>query len=108
MLGWIFYRNPSKGKIGNGLVSVIIPIFNQEHMISDVIQAIDKSTYNNIEIIAVNDGSTDRTQEILEELKTTIPKLKVINKKNEGKRKAELAGFIFLKEDLLFLSIQIV
>ena len=103
LIGWICYRNPSKGKIGNELVSVIIPIFNQEHMISDVIQAVDKSTYNNIEIIAVNDGSTDRTQEILEELKKTIPKLKVINNKNEGKRKAVASGFSLSKGDFIIL-----
>lgn len=103
LIGWIFYRNPSNGKIGNELVSVIIPIFNQEHMISDVIRAIDNSTYNNIEIIAVNDGSTDKTQEILAELKKTIPKLKVINNKNEGKRKAVATGFSNSKGNFIVL-----
>ena len=93
MLGWIFYRNPSKGEIGNELVSVIIPIYNQEQMISDVINAIDKSTYKNIEIIAVNDGSKDRTLTILKELQKIIPKLQVINNKNDGKRKAVASGF---------------
>ena len=103
LIGWIFYRNPSKGKIGNKLVSVIIPIFNQEQMISQVIKAIDRSTYQNIEIIAVNDGSTDKTKEILEELKKTIPKLKIINKKNEGKRKAVASGFNISKGDFIIL-----
>lgn len=103
MLGWMFYRNPSSGAIGNELVSVIIPIFNQEQMISDVIKAIDKSTYKNIEIIAVNDGSKDGTQKILEELEKTIPKLKVINKKNEGKRKAVSSGFSLSKGKFIVL-----
>ena len=103
ILGWIFYRNPSKGEIGNELVSVIIPIYNQEHMISDVIHAIDKSTYKNIEIIAVNDGSKDNTQEVLEELQAIIPQLKVINKKNEGKRKAVASGFKISKGKFIVL-----
>jgi hyaluronan synthase len=102
-IGWIFYRNPSKGKIGNELVSVLIPIFNQEQMISDVIKAIDESTYKNIEIIAVNDGSKDDTQKILEKLERTIPKLKVINKKNEGKRKAVASGFNLSKGKFIVL-----
>lgn len=103
LIGWAFYRNPSQGKIGNELVSVIIPIFNQEHMIADVIRAVNKSTYKNIEIIAINDGSTDRTKEILEELKITIPRLKVINNKNEGKRKAVASGFILSKGKFIIL-----
>lgn len=92
-IGWFFYRNPAKGKAGTDLVSVIIPVYNQKAMIEIVIDAIYQSTYSNIEIIAVNDGSTDGSKEILDQIQRKHPSLKVIHKKNEGKRKAVAEGF---------------
>ena len=92
-IGWFFYKNPSKGIAGNELVSVLIPVYNQKNMIAIVIDAIANSTYKNTEIIAVNDGSTDGTKEILDDLAKKYPSLKVFHKKNEGKRKANFLGF---------------
>jgi len=92
-VGWFFYKNPARGISGNELVSVLIPIYNQKKMISIVIDSITNSTYKNIEIIAVNDGSTDGTKEILNDLAKKYPTLKVFHKKNEGKRKANFLGF---------------
>ena len=91
--GWFVYKNPSKGKAGNELVSVIIPVYNQESMIELVIDSIFSSSYKNLEVIAVNDGSTDGTKEILEKIKKKYKKLKIIHKKNGGKRKAIGTGF---------------
>lgn len=92
-VGWFFYKNPAKGIGGNELVSVLIPVYNQKNMISIVIDAIANSTYKNVEIIAVNDGSTDGTKEILDDLAKKYPTLRVFHKKNEGKRKANFLGF---------------
>ena len=103
IIGWTLYRNPTKGEIGNDLVSVIVPIFNQEKMISNVIKAIANSTYSNLEIIAVNDGSKDNTLKILTNLKKNIPQLKIIDKKNEGKRKAVASGFKISKGKYIVL-----
>lgn len=92
--GWIYYRNPaSKGKAGNELVSVLVPIFNQKDMIETVFDHIYDSTYKNIEVIAVNDGSTDGTKQILNKIKEKYPRLTVIHKKNEGKRRAIAQAF---------------
>ncbi|MEM2110378.1 MAG: glycosyltransferase [Candidatus Bathyarchaeia archaeon] len=91
--GWLFYKSRANGKVENVLVSVIIPIYNQEALIEDVIDAIYRSSYRNIEVIAVNDGSKDRTKEILNDLTKKYPNLKVIHKKNEGKRRAVATGF---------------
>jgi len=94
IVGWIFYKNPAtKGIAKNDLVSVIIPIFNQEAMIKFVIDAIYNSTHKNIEVVAVNDGSTDNTRAILDNLSKKYPNLKVIHKNNEGKRLAVATGF---------------
>lgn len=91
--GWTLYKNPARGKTGEELVSVVIPVYNQKGMIRIVIDAIFQSTYKNIEVVAVNDGSKDGSYELLNELAKDYPGLKVIHKKNEGKRKAVAAGF---------------
>lgn len=101
--GWIFYRNAACGKLGQELVSVIIPVYNQRSMIEIVIDAVFRSTYKNIEVIAVNDGSIDGTKEILDDLAKKYPSLKVIHKKNEGKRKAVAAGFHISKGKYIVL-----
>ncbi len=96
--GWMLYRNPAKGKIGDDLVSIIIPVFNQKGMIEIVVDAIYQSTYKNIEVVVVNDGSKDGTKEVLDILAHKYyPHLKVIHKKNEGKRKAVATGFLNAK-----------
>lgn len=103
-VGWLFYRNPAKKITGdNKLVSVLVPIFNQKSMISTVIDSIMKSTYRNIEVIAINDGSTDGTKQVLDEIKTKkkYPHLKVIHKKNGGKRDANALGFSKIKGDFI-------
>ncbi|MEO9276527.1 MAG: glycosyltransferase [Nitrososphaera sp.] len=93
LVGWFFYKNPARGKVGNELVSVIIPVYNQKSMIEIVVDAVYSSTYKNLEVIAVNDGSNDGTKEILDRLKKKYPKLIVVHKNNEGKRKAVALAF---------------
>jgi len=92
-VGWLFYKIPKQGLAGNKLVSVLIPVYNQKNMISIVIDSIANSTYKNIEIIAVDDGSIDGTGEILDDLSKKYPTLRVFHKKNEGKRKTNFLGF---------------
>ena len=100
-VGWFFYRNPAKGTAGDELVSVLVPIFNQESMISTVIAAIANSTYKNIEIIAINDGSTDGTKEILDNLKRKYHNLTIIHNRNSGKRYANFVGFAKTKGNVI-------
>ncbi|MDH3824722.1 MAG: glycosyltransferase [Nitrosopumilus sp.] len=100
-VGWFFYKNPAKGVVGNELVSVLVPIFNQKQMITTVISAIMRSTYQNIEVIAINDGSTDGTKQVLDDLKIKFPCLKVIHNKNSGKRAANALGFSRAKGDFI-------
>jgi len=93
VIAWTIYTDPAKGSLGNDLVSVVIPVYNQKSMISSVVDAIFMSTYKNIEVIAVNDGSKDGTKEMLDSLKSKYSALKVIHKENAGKRKAVGTGF---------------
>ena len=93
VVGWFFYKNPAIGIDREELVSVLIPVFNQESMIDAVINAIFDSTHRNLEVIAVNDGSTDKSKQILDRLSKKHPLLKVIHRKNQGKRHAVATGF---------------
>ncbi|WP_415281366.1 glycosyltransferase family 2 protein [Candidatus Nitrososphaera sp. FF02] len=93
IVGWVLFKTPATGSLGNDLVTVIIPVYNQKEMIGPVIDSIYESTYKNIEVVAVNDGSRDGTKEALDALAAKYSMLKVIHKKNEGKRKAIASGF---------------
>jgi glycosyltransferase involved in cell wall biosynthesis len=74
------------------LVSVIMPIYNYGKMFQKSLESVFKSTYTNIELIIVNDGSTD--EYVLNKLKTLSdhPNIKIINKKNSGPASARNEG----------------
>ena len=93
VIGWVFFKNRATGNVPDELVSVIIPVYNQEKLIENVIKAVLQSTYTNLEIIAVNDGSKDNTRLILDSIARGNPKVRVVHKSNGGKRTAVAAGF---------------
>ncbi len=67
------------------LLSIIIAAYNVEAFIEKcILSCYDQDLYENIEILVVDDGSTDQTQQILDHLRTTIPHLKIIHQKNSG------------------------
>ena len=66
------------------LVSVIVPIYNREKYLSRCIDSILNQTYKNIEIILINDGSTDRTKEICDEYKRKDSRIRVYHIENHG------------------------
>lgn len=75
------------------MVSILIPCHNEERCISDAIAQLHANNYPNYEIVAINDGSTDNTGKILQELGATSDKLKVVNlTRNYGKAMALKAG----------------
>jgi hyaluronan synthase len=102
---WFLYKNPSKQitiyNVENDLISVIIPIYNQRNIIGIVIDAMYRSNYKNIEVIAVDDGSTDGTKEILDHLTCRYVNFRVIHQKRGGKRKAIATGFYASKGQYL-------
>ena len=49
------------------MVSVVIPVYNQEKYIGECLKSLVEQKYSNIEIIVINDGSVDRTQNIVDE-----------------------------------------
>jgi len=65
----------------NDLVSVVIPVYNSEKFLAESIESVLNQTYKNLEIIAINDGSTDRSLDILKQYSSDII---IINQANQG------------------------
>lgn len=65
------------------LVSVLIPMYNSEKYIKECILSILKQTYKNIEVVVMNDGSVDKSEEIVNELAKMDSRIKLYKKENE-------------------------
>lgn len=86
----------------NKKVSIIIPVYNAENYIDLAISSVLNQTYKNIEIIVVNDGSTDNTNKMLAHWKNIDNRIKIINIKNNGVSNARNVGIKEATGDLLF------
>ena len=74
------------------LLSVIIPVYNVEPYLEQCLDSVVNQTYKNLEIICINDGSTDNSLKILEKYQKKDKRIKVINQKNKGVSVARNAG----------------
>lgn len=66
------------------LVSIIVPVYNSEKYLPECLECLINQTYSNIEIICINDGSTDNSLGILHKYALTDSRIKIYDKKNEG------------------------
>lgn len=73
-------------------VSIIVPVYNVEQYLSRCLDSIINQTFQNLEIICINDGSTDHSLQILEQYKEKDSRINVVNKENEGISKARNLG----------------
>ena len=73
-------------------VSVIVPVYNCAPYVERCVKSIMEQTYSNLEIICVNDGSTDGSGKILDKLACEDDRLQVIHQKNAGVSAARNAG----------------
>ena len=78
------YKNPSRSKKASPKVSVIVPVYNTKDYLRQCIKSLCKQTLTDIEIICVDDGSTDDSPAILDRLTKRDKRIKVIHKKNAG------------------------
>lgn len=74
------------------MVSLIIPMYNAEKFIKKCLDSVINQTYQNYEIIIVNDGSTDHSKEIVEEIKKENNNIILVNQKNQGSTIARKTG----------------
>ena len=73
-------------------ISIIVPIYNSEKYLKEAIESLIHQTLKEIEIILVNDGSTDNSQKICENYAKLDERIKLINKKNGGLSDARNVG----------------
>ena len=87
------YAECEKAKTCNPDVSVIVPAYNSEKSILRCLESLKKQTHQNIEIICVNDGSSDSTDNILREYSKNVLNLVYVSlKRNRGSLKARETG----------------
>ena len=78
-------KNRCKDNTNSPMVSVVVPAYNHENYVLDCINSILEQDYPNIDLIVINDGSTDKTdQKIKEILKENPLRFRYISKSNEG------------------------
>ena len=65
-------------------ISVIVPVFNAQNTISKCLDSLINQSLSDIEIICVNDGSSDNSLKILQEYKNKDVRIRVVNQENSG------------------------
>lgn len=113
MIGAIYYRFHWEHKGGRSYseppelnsypgVSVLLPCFNEGDLARETIERLFMQTYPNFEVIAVNDGSTDNTREVLDELSEEFENLRVVHlESNQGKAMAMNMAAMLSKHEYL-------
>ena len=74
------------------MISIIVPVYNVEEYLEECLTSIQHQTFTDIEVILVNDGSTDRSKEICERFCQQDSRFKLINQKNQGASVARNRG----------------
>lgn len=70
------------------MVSIIVPVYNVEKYLQKCLDSIINQTYKNLDIILVDDGSTDRSGEICDEYADKDARIRVFHKENGGQASA--------------------
>lgn len=77
-------RQDAEPRSTEPLVSVVVPAYNVEQYISTTLQTVLNQSYKNLEVLVVNDGSTDSTRQVIDELATQDSRLRVFHVTNAG------------------------
>lgn len=85
------------------LVSVIIPVYNVELYLKEALESVINQSYSNLEIIVVNDGSTDNSQKIIDKLAhKNSKKITVVTQKNQGLSSARNTGLKYVNGKYIY------
>lgn len=81
-----------RGSMMEPLITIVVPAYNLEQYLANTLDSIVAQSYKNLEIIVVDDGSTDGTETLLDRYATLDSRIKVIHKENGGVTSARLRG----------------
>lgn len=84
------------------LISIIVPLYNNEKYIKKCLESLVNQTYTNIEVIIINDGSTDKSQIIVNQFTQNDKRFICRNFKNEGLSVARNRGLLLARGDYIF------
>ena len=82
-------------------ISIIVPVYNVETYLERCVESILKQTYTNFELLLINDGSTDKSGELCDELALRDQRIRVIHKENGGLSDARNRGIDEASSDLI-------
>lgn len=95
------YKKRDYRKSLEGPVTVLVPVYNEEKIIAQTLSALGQSTKRNIEILVINDGSTDNTGAEVEKFILRDPRIRLISKANGGKSSALNLGMKEASNDII-------
>ena len=75
------------------LISIIVPVYNVERYLDDCLKSLINQTYKNIEIIIINDGSTDKSLDIVKKYKEIDKRIVLIDRENKGVLYSKVEGY---------------
>ena len=86
------------------IISIIVPAYNAERFLSDMLESIISQSFTDFEVIVVNDGSTDKTGNILAYYETKDKRVRVISKSNEGVSNARNTALMHAKGEYVYFA----
>ena len=91
--------------LNSGLISIIVPVYNTDQYLSQCLHSILNQTYMDLEVICIDDGSTDQSFGILQKFASQDSRMKVFRQENQGQGKARNNGLLHASgEFVIFLD----
>jgi glycosyltransferase involved in cell wall biosynthesis len=90
--------------IESSKVSIILPVYNDQDTIAESLGSLMGQTYRNLEIIVVNDGSTDKTRSLAQDISKNDSRVKIADIEHSGTSTAKNTGFNISKGPIIFFA----
>src|ERR1035437_4432019 len=101
--GWkqILQYEPKENELSNTRISVVVACRNEQDYIPALISALEQQSYQNFELILVNDHSVDQTGNYIKAAQTSFPNIQLLDAVGFGKKNALKEGILSSKSDLI-------